>query len=290
MLGVGLLYNTALPPFLESDLDALDYLGVIPDMFWTDRGPGEEPRYAELEGWVEVIEAVAAERPLVAHNIGFSLASADPFEAAYLEQNASWEERFGFRWQSDHLAFGRVTNRDGHEHQAGIGVPIPYDHELLDLLATRIEAVQERISAPFLIENNVYFVEFPEQEMSEQQFLNALTERTGCGLLLDLHNLYVNARNHGFDALKFIDELDLSQVIEIHIAGGGELAGMYTDSHSGPCPEPVWELLEAVVPRAANLEGVTFEFHDSYYSRLGAEGTRRELERARGVLSRHRVG
>jgi uncharacterized protein len=289
-LGVGLLYNPALPPFLESNLDALDYLEVIPDMFWTDNGPAEEPRYAEIESWMGVLEAVAAERPIVAHNIGFSLASADIFDPAYLEQIASWQQRFGFRWHSDHLAFGRVTSTDGSEHQAGLGLPVPYDGELLDLLAGRIASVQERIEAPFLIENNVYFVEFPEQEMTEPEFLNALTERAGCGLLLDIHNLYVNARNHGFDAFEFIDDLDLSRVIEIHIAGGGELAGMYTDSHSGPCPEPVWELLDAVVPRAENLAGVTFEFHDSYYPQLGPEGTRRELQRARETLDRHRRG
>jgi uncharacterized protein (UPF0276 family) len=288
-LGVGLLYNPALPPFLETDLDAVDYLEVIPDMFWTDGGPDAQPRYVEIESWMEVLEAVAAERPIVAHNIGFSLASADSFEAAYLEQIARWEQRFGFRWQSDHLAFGRVSSPDGHEHQAGLGVPVPYDHELLDLLAGRIEAVQSGLSVPFLIENNVYFVEFPEQEMSEPEFLNALTERTGCGLLLDLHNLYVNARNHGFDAFEFVDELNLARVLEIHIAGGSELAGMYTDSHAGPCPEPVWDLLDTAVPRAQNLAGITFEFHDSYYPLLGREGTRRELERARGVFGRRRV-
>ena len=89
-----------------------------------------------------------------------------------------------------------------------------------------------------------------------------LAARTGCGLLLDIHNLYVNARNHGFDPVGFLGELDLSRVAEVHIAGGNELVGMYTDSHAGACPEPVWELLDHVVDHAPQLRGVTFEFHD----------------------------
>jgi uncharacterized protein (UPF0276 family) len=286
MLGVGLLYNPALPPFLESDLDAIDYLEVIPDMFWTEERDGDRTAYTELESSIEVLEAVAAARPVVAHNIGFSLGSADTFDAAHLDQVGRWQDRYGFQWQSDHLSFVRVSDHDGHEHNAGLAIPLPYDAEVLDLVGRRVEAIQSRISAPFLIENSVYFVEIPEQEMTESEFLNALTARTGCGLLLDLHNVYTNARNHGFDALGFVHELDLARVVEIHIAGGSELGGMYTDSHAGPCPEPVWELLEAVVPHAPRLAGITFEFHDSYYSLLGVDGTRRELDRARSILQR----
>ena len=165
-------------------------------------------------------------------------------------------------------------------------MPVPYDYEVLDLVAGRIETVRREVSAPFLLENSVAFIEVPEQDMTEPEFLNGVASRTGCGLLLDVHNVYVNARNHGFDALGFVQELDLDHVGEIHIAGGSELAGMYTDSHAGPCPEPVWELLEWVVPRAPNLGGITFEFHDSYYALLKEEGIAAELARARDVWSR----
>ncbi len=285
-LGVGLLYNAALSSFLESGIDALDYLEVIPDTFWTDHGPGAETRFAEVESAVEVLDAAASARPAVAHNIGFSLGSADSFDHAHLSQVADWKRRYGFPWHSDHLSFVRVSGRDGHEHNAGLAVPVPYDEALLTLIAGRIETIQSRIDIPFLVENNVYFVEFPDQEMTEQEFLNALSERTGCGLLLDLHNVYVNARNHGFDAQAFVADLDLSRVIEIHIAGGSEMAGMYTDSHAGPCPEPVWDLLEATAPLCERLAGITFEFHDSYYNLLGPGGIRRELEHAREIFDR----
>jgi uncharacterized protein len=285
-LGVGVLYNAALPEFLSTSLESLDYVEVIPDAFWTDSGAGSEPRYAELESWIDVLDWLAVRRPVIAHNIGFSLGSADSFDFEHVERIADWQERYRFPWHSDHLSFVRISGPEGHEHNAGLAVPVPYDQELLDLISERIEHIQRTVPIPFLIENNVYFVDIPEQEMSEPEFLNRLTARTGCGLLLDLHNLYANSRNHGFDPWDFLNELDLSRVVEIHIAGGSELAGMYTDSHAGPCPEPVWELLSGVVPRVPRLSAITFEFHDSYYPLLGVDGIRGQLERAREIWGR----
>ena len=78
-------------------------------------------------------------------------------------------------------------------------------------------------------------------------------------------------------------------MVEAHIAGGTEFAGMYTDSHSGPCPEPVWGLLEYLVPRAPNLRGVTFEFHDSYYGLIGRDGVRAQIDRARELFPAKRM-
>lgn len=284
-LGVGVMYNPALPEFLRTDLDAIDYLEITSDMFWTDRGRGQVPRYEDLESWVEVLDWTIARRPVLAHNIGLSIGNAGYFDLEYVEHLAAWQRRYGFPWQSDHLSFAEVTTADGSEQHAGVAVPLPYDHDVLDMIAKRVEQVQQTIGAPFLLENSVYFITFNDQDMTEPQFLNALTARTGCGVLLDVHNLYANARNHHFEARSFIDELNLETVVEAHIAGGTEFAGMYTDSHAGPCPDPVWELLEYVIPKAPNLRAITFEFHDSYYGLLGPEGVREQLERAREAFA-----
>jgi hypothetical protein len=288
-LGVGVLYNPALPGFLRSDLDALDYLEVIPEMFWTDHGMGSADRFREIEATVEVLDSVAAERPVVVHSVGLSIGTADLFDREHVEQIARWHRRYLFPWHSDHLSFARMGGPDGHEINAGLAVPVPYDEEVLDLIAGRVRTVQAQVAAPFLLENNVYYVDLPEQEMSEPEFLNRLAAVTGCGLLLDVHNVYTNATNHGFDPHAWIGELDLTRVVEVHVAGGNEFAGMYTDSHAGPCPEPVWELLARVVAGAPRLAGITFEFHASYYPLLGPEGIRRQLDRAREVWARSGV-
>jgi uncharacterized protein len=285
-LGAGILYNPSLSGFLRDHIHAYDYLEIIPDMFWTDGGRGVEPRYIELGTWVDELEALAGRVPLVSHSTGFSLGSADGFDIQPVEHLAEWHRRYGFMWHSDHLSFVRVSDGDGHDENAALALPFPYDEEMLDLVVDRVDLVQGKVPLPFLIENNVAFVEAPEQEMSEPQFLNRLHERTGCGLLLDLHNLYANARNHRFDALDFLDDLNLRAVVEIHIAGGSELGGMWTDSHAGPVAEPVWDLLEATVPRTPALCGITFEFHDSYFSLLGDIGVAEQLVRARSAWDR----
>jgi uncharacterized protein len=286
-LGVGVLYNLALPEFLRSNPAAWDYVEVIPDMFWRDRGPGREPRYDELETWMTELDWIAGHRPVIAHDIGLSLAGTTRLDDGYVAKLAEWHERFRFRWHSDHLSFVDVASAHGLDHNTGLAVPMPYDQEVLDLVAGRVERVQRAIPAAFLVENNVSFVDFPDQEMTEPEFLNRLAKRTGCGLLLDVHNVYTNARNHGFDPEGFVDAVDLTRVVEVHIAGGTELDGMWLDSHAGACPEPVFELLEHVVARAPNLRAITFEFNDSYFPLLGEEGLRDQLDRARTVWRRH---
>ena len=108
----------------------------------------------------------------------------------------------------------------------------------------RIREVQRAVpDTPFLLENSVWYVPLEANELTEAAFLNQLCAESGAGLLLDLHNLYTNGRNGLSDPERFLDELDLDQVREIHVAGGMELDGFYLDAHSGTVPEPVWRLL-----------------------------------------------
>lgn len=286
-LGVGLMFNPSLPAFLDNCVGSYDYLEIIPDTFWTDHRGSIEERFREVGPYVEVLERTADRVPVVAHHLGLSLGTEEPSDPEYLDQLCRWWQRFEFPWHSDHLSVARVPGSHRYDH-AGVAIPVPFDDESLDVVAATIGEVQAAISAPFLVENSVYFLDIPEQQFTEPQFMNALTARTGCGLLLDLHNLYANARNHRFDAFEFLAELDLSRVVEIHVAGGSEFAGMWTDSHSGPCPEPVWQMLDWVLPRAPALCGITFEFHHSYYPALGEAGIAAELDTARSLWDRHR--
>jgi len=286
-LGVGLLYVPSLPRFLREHVEALDYMAIVPDRFWADDGPGDGPRYSENERQVELLDWVAERKPIVGHSVGLSIGSAEMFDTDHVEQVARWQARYGFPWHSDHLSFNRLPGLDAHSDLAGLAVPVPYDHDVLEMIAERVQRVRQAVPVPFLLENNVYYVDLPEQEMTEPEFLNALSSRGGCGLLLDVHNVYVNSVNHGFDARGFIGALDLSRVVEVHIAGGSEMGGMYTDSHAGPVAGPVWELLEEVIAGAPNLCGITFEFEDGYLPALGGgDGVLRELERARAAWAR----
>jgi len=286
-LGVGILYNPALPDFLRTHLQAVDYVSVIPDTFWYDQGVGAPDRFREIGGYVEFLDWLAPQVPLVVHGLGMSIGSAELFDLEHLEQLRRWHERYQFRWHSEHLSFARIAAEDGGEHNAGLALPVPYDADVLAMIGERVERVRETIPAPCLLENNVYYAAIPDQEMTEPEFLNRLSGSHGCGLLLDIHNVHTNAINHGFDPHKFVDDLDLASVLEIHIAGGNEIAGVYTDSHAGPCPERVWELLDHVTAKARNLLGITFEFHESYYPLLNDEGIETQLAQARQIWERH---
>ena len=282
--GVGVLFNPALIDFVEQHAQALDHLAVIPDRCWVDPGPGAEGRFRPLPAPLALLDRVAQQRPVTLHSIGLSICSADVFDRPYVDNLARWSAHWRARWVSEHLSFSRVGS--AHEVNAALALPVAYDDEMLDLLVPRIDAVQQRLGVPFLLENNVAYVSIPEQGMGEAEFLNRLCARTSCSLLLDLHNLYTNAVNHRFSAHAFLDELELSRVTEMHVAGGQSMMGFHTDSHTGPVHEGVWPLLAAAAERASALQAVTFEFHESSWPMLHTEGVLAQLAQARAVLAR----
>jgi len=128
---------------------------------------------------------------------------------------------------------------------------------------------------------------YAHQDLTEAAFLNQLCERSGCYLLLDLHNLYTNSRNHKQDSYAFLAELDLDNVVEIHVAGGLENDGFYQDAHSGTSPAAVWELLEWALPRCPNLGGVVFELLGSWYDDVGEERLVAQLSRMKELWTRY---
>ena len=270
--------------FVERSLHHLDYLAVIPDRGWIDRGPGSAQRFQMLPAAAALLEQAARERPVVLHGIGLSICSAEIFDEEYARNLAGWADRLNSPWISDHLSFSRVGT--GHEVNAAITLPVPYDREVLDLLIPRVRFFTGTSERAFLLENNVYYFRYPGQDFTEEEFLNALCRRSGCGVLLDLHNLYTNSVNHGFSATDYLNNLDLANVLEIHIAGGVSMMGFHTDSHTGPVLEAVWRLLEYTVPLAKSLRGVTFEFHESSFGLLGESGILEQIDRARAIVNR----
>jgi uncharacterized protein len=281
---VGALFNPSLHRIADRLTGTLDYLEVIPDRVWRDLGRNSPRRFQDVSRQRKWLEQAAAGLPVVLHSIGMSICSAEIFDQEFADNLMEWAVRLNSPWISDHLSFSRVGT--GHEVNAAIGLPVPYDLEMLDLLVPRVQFFTGSLPCPFLLENSVYYVRFPDQDLTEEEFLNRLCARSGCRVLLDLHNIYTNALNHGLSAEDYVNNLDLSNVKEIHIAGGSTMMGFHADSHNGPVLEGVWGLLERVVPRARNLRGVTFEFHESSFDTMGERGFREQIDKARAVLDR----
>lgn len=283
--GVGLAFDAGLLDFVREHRDAFDFLEIMPETHWLEAVADGAASRADAPDAVAILDRLRADGvAMVIHSLGLSITSADPFDREHVGRIADWARRYGCAWHSDHLAATRTIDEDGRALAVGFPMAPPYDREVLDLLVDRVAEVRAAVPGPFLLENNVSYYAIIEQELGEAAFLNELARRAGCGLLLDLHNLHVNARNHRFDPRAFLAELELEHVLEIHVAGGLEWEGVYLDAHSGACPPEVWRLLEEVVPRAPNLRGVTFEVFPSWYPELGPEGLRAELARIRAVI------
>lgn len=284
-----MIYNIALDPYFDLYPDTLDYIELTPDILLQDKGPGQPDRFLQVPKEWESIRRLAQRWPLVAHHIGFSLGSADYFDQEYLDNVLQLHREFGFHWHSDHLSYSKLIQGEAPEYNTCLALPVPYDTETMEMVAAKIRLIRESIGTPFFIENNVYFTEIPDEEHTEPEFLKGLCREAGCGLLLDLHNVYVNSRNFSFDPKTFVDALDLSTVSEIHIAGGNEAGGMYLDSHSGACPDQVWELLDYVLPRCSSIRGVTFEVDESYIPDIGFDSVARQLLKARAIWDKHKT-
>lgn len=193
-----------------------------------------------------VLERTRAHYPVSLHGVGLALASADGGDAAHIDRLAALVNRIEPARVSEHLCWGRLDGRHFNDL-----LPFPYTGEALSLVAARVSAVQDRLKRPLLVENLSAYVRFRDSEMSEADFLAELVCLTGCGLLLDLNNLYVNACNFGEDAFDALSALPMHAVGEIHVAGHARTEYGLIDTHGSRVCDEVWALLRAV--RAAGV-------------------------------------
>jgi uncharacterized protein (UPF0276 family) len=284
-LGVGFTYQRGLQADLEACQDLIDFFELSPDLLCNERidQGGRTLDYhpgllADALTWCE-------SRPLVIHGLGLSIGSACGWNESYLRILDALHARRRFTWHSEHLGFMLATHPDGRPLHTGIPLPLPFTEEALDLLVPRARSLGERYGVPFLLENLTYYLPGLPSDggRDEIAFLNDLTDRSGCGLLFDLYNFYCNARNFGFDARAALGRLRLDRVVEIHLAGGTTHDGFLLDVHSMEVPEPVWDLLDWLVPQLPHLSGIVYEVLEQAVFLVGVDGIYRQLERVHQV-------
>lgn len=282
---VGLLYSSAAPVVIDAAGGLVETLDVIPERLYYDLGPGTPDRFHVVGAGLEELVGHADGRHTSGHGIGLSLPSDMPLDTDLLEVIAELSTRLGFAWYSEHLSSFATMRGAVPNAQAGLGLPVPYDEDVLDLLCAKVDRVQDRLNLRLLLENPAVFTPVPDCEFTEPAFLNELCRRTGCGVLLDLHNLYTNVRNNDVDSAAYLAELELANVVEIHLAGGSELGGFYTDSHADVTPSEVWSLAYEHLPAMTELRSVVFEFHESSVDRIGVPAIVEELERIHELVA-----
>lgn len=264
-LGVGLGYRPELRSQILEHRSRIDFLEVI----------SEECLHAP-PGRLEPILSLAEDFPVILHGLGLSVGSAVEPDTSYLQRLAALVGAIRPPWYSDHLSFTRVPETD-----VAHLVPLWFTEESLEAVCRNLAVLRRHIATPFLLENITYYFPIPGAEMSEAEFLTRVLQTADCGLLLDINNLHINARNHGFDPYDFLTSIPLERVVQVHIAGGRESLGVMVDTHGSPVHPEVWDLLGWVVDHAP-VKAVLLEW-DMDFPPFGV--ILEHLDRARAILA-----
>ena len=213
--------------------------------------------------------AACAERwPIVTHGLTMSLGGVDPIPAEYLTTLASFVRRVSTPWHSDHLCFTVAGGTVTHEL-----LPLPFTHEAAEHVAVRVMRAQDALGIPMAVENISYYAHPGAPEMDEADFAAEVVARSGCGLLLDVNNVFVNAQNHGFDARAMIAKMPLHRVVQIHMAGHDTSdPALILDTHAQAVRDEVYDLLAFTLRKTGSVP-ILLERDDNFpaWSELCAE-------------------
>ena len=246
--------NAPLPPRAGAGLKAehidailaddyrIGFLEVHAENYMGDGGPAHR-----------ALAAIRAEFPLSVHGVGLSIGSQSGIDPDHLDRLARVVERYQPGMVSEHLAWS--------SHDAGYYndlLPLPYNRQTLDRVVSHIVQVQDRLKRPILLENPSTYVAFEQSTMSETDFIREIARRAGCGLLLDVNNVFVSATNHGWKPMQYLRDFPLELVEEIHLAGHAEDTDdegdmLLIDAHDRPVADAVWKLYEVVISQAGPL-------------------------------------
>jgi uncharacterized protein (UPF0276 family) len=210
---------------------AVDWFEVITENFMV---AGGNPR--------QVLRQVRERYPIVLHGVSLSVGSVDPLDESYLKALVALAAETEPAWISDHLCWSSYGGHTGHDLW-----PLPFTEEALGHVVRRVQAVQERLR--ILIENVSSYLEFAHSTLPEWEFLSEVARRADCGLLLDVNNVFVSARNHGFEPAAFLAGIPVDRVKQVHLAGHRDEGTHLLDTHDHPVCDGVWNLYRAAVQR-----------------------------------------
>jgi uncharacterized protein (UPF0276 family) len=225
-LGLGLGLRSVHFDEILAERPAVDWFEAITENFMDSGG---RPR--------AVIRAVAERYPLVLHGVSLSIGSADPLNRDYLGRLKRLADEVKPAWISDHLCWTGVLGLNSHDL-----LPMPLTEQSLAHVAARVRQVQDILERPLILENPSTYVRFAHSTMEEPEFLRRLADETGCGLLLDVNNVYVSCFNAGTDPAAYIEAFPCERVVQMHLAGHQHCGTHIIDTHDRPVRPEVWDL------------------------------------------------
>ena len=227
-LGLGIGLRTVHFDYILKQRPAVDWFEVISENFMDSQG---RPRY--------VLDQIAERYPIVMHGVSLSIGSTEPLDWEYLRKLKQLALAVKARWISDHICWTGVAGINTHDL-----LPLPYNEGSLRHVIDRVRIVQEFLERPLVLENPSSYITFAASTMSEAEFIARLAEESDCGLLLDVNNVYVSARNHDFDAVEYLRQIPCERVVQMHLAGHTNCGTHLIDTHNGPVIDSVWNLFQ----------------------------------------------
>ncbi|MBU6450849.1 MAG: DUF692 domain-containing protein [Cyanobacteria bacterium REEB67] len=246
-LGVGLGLRRELADEIFASSASIDWLEIVPE------------NYMDLGGHAKSrLEKAKSLFPIVTHGVNLSVGSSDPLNKDYLSTLVGLLDFIEAPWWTDHLCF---TSIDGfYLHDL---LPLPLSAETVKHVIARAREAQALVGRPLLLENISYYMHMPESHLQEADFIWQILEGADCGLLLDVNNVYVNSINLNFDPYKFIDDLPLERVVQMHVAGHSRRGDLLIDTHGADVIEPVFDLL-AYALKHTDCKAVLLERDQNY--------------------------
>lgn len=235
------LLKNDLNPAQQDELEKpLDWFEIISENFMDNQG------FA-----MYMLDRVRERYPVVMHGVSMSIGSTDPLNMDYLRGLKALAQRIEPAWVSDHICWTGVAGVNSHDL-----LPLPYNEESLRHLSERVCQVQDFLQRPLILENPSSYLQFNSSSMTEWEFITELCNETGCGLLLDVNNVFVSAFNHGFSAEAYIKALPHQHIVQMHLAGPTHCGTHIIDTHDRQVPRQVWclyQLAQQYVPGCSTL-------------------------------------
>lgn len=227
-LGLGLGLRSQHFEHILQNKPEVDWFEVISENFMDSHG---RPRY--------ILHQIAEQYPVVMHGVSLSIGSTDPLNFDYLKSLKQLAAEVKPAWISDHLCWTGVLTTNSHDL-----LPLPLNDESLKHVCDRIRQVQDYLERPLILENPSTYASFNNSTLPEWEFLRLMTEETGCGLLLDVNNVYVSSFNNDFDPVEYINGIPHDKVVQMHLAGHQNCGNYIIDTHDREVTNPVWKLFQ----------------------------------------------
>lgn len=266
-LGIGIGLRIPHYDYIFNNKPAIDWFEIISENFMVEAG---KP--------LENLEKILAHYPVVQHGVSLAIGSPTPLDFDYLKKLKALTRKTKTPWVSDHLCWGQVPGSHFHDL-----LPLPYTKEVIDYVAERARIVQDYLELPFALENLSSYVAFKQDEMTEWEFYSAVVEKADIYMMLDVNNIYVSSRNHGFDPVDYYLNIPMDRVLQIHLAGHNDMGDYVLDTHDHPVRDEVWELYGKIYPLTGGVSTLLewdenfISFEDTWKEALKAKAYQQSL-------------